>query len=165
MEISLAQLAAEIGATLIGDGDRRVDGVATLEAAGPRQVTFYANKKYKARYLACSAGAVIVGREDAEGERPDGVPLLVVDPAYLAFARVSTRFHPQRSMAPGIDPRAAVDASATVDPSATVLPFAYVGPGVRIGPRTVIHAHCAILENAEIGAERIAYDGDVVPHS
>ena len=162
MEITLAQLAEEIGATLIGDGARLVDGVATLEAAGPRQVSFWANKKYKAKFLATRAGAVIVGREDAAGERPDGVSLLVVDPAYLAFARASTRFQQKLELAAGIDPRAAVHPGAEIDPTATVLPFAYVGPGVRIGARTVVHAHCAILDGASIGADCILYPGVVV---
>jgi len=162
MEITLAQLAGELGATLIGDGERRVEGVATLEAAGPRHVAFWANKKYKAQYLATRAAAVIVGREDAGGERPEGVALLVVDPPYLAFARASTRFQVKPALPAGIDPRAAVDGRAEVDPTATILPFAYVGPGVRIGPRTVVHAHCALLDGASIGADCILYPGVVV---
>lgn len=162
MAISLAQLADAIGARLIGDGDRTVDDVATLEEAGPRQVAFFANKKYRAQYLATQAAAVVVGSEDAEGERPEGATLLVVDPAYLGFARISAHFHPPASWPAGIDPRAAVDPAAEVDPTATILPFAYVGPGVQIGPRTVIHAHCAILAGVRIGADCLLYPGVTV---
>ncbi len=162
MEISLAQLASELGATLVGDGDRKVSAVATLEAAGPGQVSFFANKKYRSKYLATKAAAVIVGREDAGGERPEGVALLVVDPAYLAFAKASTRFHQPLRYEAGIDPRAAVDPSATVDPTATILPFAYVGRGVRIGARATVHAHCAILDGAVIGDDCTLYPGVTV---
>ena len=162
MEITLAELAARIGARIVGDADRVVEGVATLEAAGPRDVAFFANARYRDRYLATGAGAVIVGSDQAEGERPAGAALLVVDPAYLGFARASALFHPPARHEPGIDPRAAVEAGAEIDPSATVLPFAYVGRGVRIGPRTVIHAHCAILDGATIGADCTLYPGVVV---
>lgn len=162
MEISLAQLAQELGARLVGDGDRKVAGVATLDTAGPGQISFFANKKYKAQFLATKAGAVIVGSEQAAGETPPGTPLLVVDPAYLAFARASTRFHEQPAYPAGVDPRAAVDPSAQIDPTATILPFAYVGRGVRIGARTVVHAHCAILDGAQIGEDSLLYPGVVV---
>ena len=156
-EIPLASLAAEIGARVVGDGDKVVDSVATLDAAGPRQVSFFANKKYRARYLAAKAGAIVVGSDDAAGERPEGVTLLVADPAYLAFAKASAAFHPRQTWPAGIDPRAAVDPSAEIDPTATVMPFAWIGPGVKIGPRAVIHPHCVIYDRAVIGADCLLY--------
>ena len=162
MEITLAELAAELGARLEGDGDRKVSGVATLDAAGPAHVSFFANKKYKAQFLATKAGAVIVSGGDAGGERPEGAALLVVEPPYLAFARASARFHRPPAYPAGVDPRASVDPSAEVDPTATVLPFAFVGRGVRIGARTVVHAHCALLDGAVVGDDCLLYPGVVV---
>lgn len=161
-EVTLAELAAEVGGTLIGDGSRRVTGVATLDAAGPTQISFFSNKKYKAQFLATKAGAAIVGKAEAEGEKPEGVALLVVDQPYLAFAKVSTRFHQQPTYPVGVHERASVDPSAELGANVTVLPFAYVGPRVKIGAGSIIHAGCAILEGASIGSGCVLYPGVVV---
>lgn len=163
MDVSLSELAASVGGKVVGDGSRRLTGVATLEDAGPDQISFFANTKYKARYLATRAGAVIVSAKVAEGDKPGGASLLVAEAEpYLAFAKVSTLFQRKPAIPVGVDPRAAVDPSASVDPTASVMPFAYVGPGVQIGARTVIHAHCAILEDAVIGADCLLYPGVVI---
>ncbi len=162
MGVRIADLAAELGATVHGDGDRVIDGVAPLHAAGPNQLSFFSNLKYKAQYLASKAGAVIVEPNDLSLGRPAESTILAVDQAYLAFARVSTRFHRPPVYPAGIDPRAHVDPTAEVDPTATVLPFAYVGRGVKIGARCVIHAGCAILDGAEIGPDSLLYPGVVV---
>lgn len=162
MEILLSELAAELGGEVVGDGSRTLDGIATLETAGETQISFFANRKYRNEFLATKAGAVIVAPKDAERDRPEGSSLLVVQDAYLAFAKTSARFHPPATYPAGVDPRAAVDPSAEVDPSATVMPFAFVGPRVKIGARTVVHAHCAILADAAVGDDCLLYPGVVV---
>jgi len=162
MEVLLRDLAAELGGRVVGDDSVGIVGVETLDRAGPSHISFYTNRRYKKAFLATRAGAVIVGPRDAEGEVPEGVSLLVCDEPYLAFAKVSTRFHRPPTYPAGVDPRAAVEEGAEVDPTATVLPFAYVGRGARIGARTVIHAHCAILDGVTIGEDCILYPGVVV---
>lgn len=162
MKIELSALAQALEGELVGDGSLSIEGVAPLDTAGPSEISFFSNRKYKAQFLATKAGAVIVSPEDAAGERPEGVQLVVVENAYLAFAKASTRFHQQPSYPAGVDERAAVDPSAEIDPTATVLPFAYIGPSVKIGAGAVIHAHCAILEGASIGEGSLLYPGVVV---
>ncbi|AKU91517.1 UDP-3-O-(3-hydroxymyristoyl)glucosamine N-acyltransferase [Vulgatibacter incomptus] len=162
MEILLSELAKELGGEVVGDGSRTIRGVAPLETADSSQISFFSNRKYKAEFLGTSAGAVIVAGGDAEGEKPASASLLVVRDAYLAFAKASTLFHRQPTYPAGVDPRAAVEADAEIDPSATVMPFAYVGRGVKIGARTVIHAHCAILDGVTVGEDCLLYPGVVV---
>lgn len=162
MDVRLGDLASEVGGRVVGDPSRIVRGVETLEDASDSHISFYTNRKYKGAFLRTKAGAVIVSAADAEGEVPEGASLLVAEEPYLAFAKVSTRFHRQPAYPPGIDERAAVDPTAEVDPSATILPFAYVGRGVRIGAGAVIHAHCAILDGVEIGPGCLLYPGVVV---
>lgn len=162
MECTLLELATELGGEVVGEGGIWLVGVETLDKATPAHISFYSNRKYKDAFLSTQAGAVILSPQDAAGDLPAGVNLLVVDEPYLAFAKVSTRFHRQPTYPPGVDPRAAVDPTAEVDPTATVLPFAYVGRGVRVGPGAVIHAHCAILDGAHIEAGCLLYPGVVV---
>jgi len=64
----LADLAARIGASVDGDGDLEIHSVASLDDAGPGQLSFVANPKYRNRLADSAAAAVIVGRdEDAQG--------------------------------------------------------------------------------------------------
>ena len=44
---TLAALAERFGLELKGDGERVIDGVATLENAGPSQLAFLANPLYR----------------------------------------------------------------------------------------------------------------------
>lgn len=162
MEILLRDLASELGGRVIGEDGLLISGVETLDKATASHISFYTNRRYKKAFLATRAGAVIVSERDAEGEVPEGASLLVVDEPYLAFAKVSTRFHRPPAYEPGVDPRAAVEAGAEIDPTATILPFAYVGRGVKIGKRAVVHAHCAILDGAVIGDDCVLYPGVVV---
>lgn len=160
--VLLRELAAELGGEVVGDDGLEVSGVATLEDATASEISFYANPKYRRAFLETRAGCVIVSRRTAEGPVPEGVRLLVVDHPYLAFTKVARRFYRQPAYPPGIDPRAHVEEGAEIDPSATVLAFAYVGRGVRIGARTVVHAHCAILDRTIIGEDCLLYPGVVV---
>ena len=44
--IKLGQLAEFLGATLSGDGEKEITGLATLQEAGPAQLSFLANPQY-----------------------------------------------------------------------------------------------------------------------
>ena len=76
---TLAELAALVGGEVSGDGSRPITGVAPLETAGPEQLSFFANRKYRPAFEASAAGAVIV--EPAE-EVPAGRTVLRAAGAY-----------------------------------------------------------------------------------
>ncbi|MEX0741518.1 MAG: UDP-3-O-(3-hydroxymyristoyl)glucosamine N-acyltransferase [Phycisphaeraceae bacterium] len=154
MGISVAQLAAQIGATLAGeaDGDAIVDHCATLEEARPSAVTFLTNRKYTSQLAATQAAAVIVGK----GVEATGKTLLVVpDDPYFAFRNAVValhgfRKHPQLDEQ-RISPQAVVHESATIGAGTTVHPFAVIGPNAKIGENCVIYPHCFIGPEANIG--------------
>ena len=60
-KIPLGELAGAIGARLEGDPAFVVTGVASLEQAGPEDLSFLANPRYEAAALASRAGALIAG--------------------------------------------------------------------------------------------------------
>ena len=123
ISFTLAELAARVGGTVQGDGSLRLDGVAPLEDAGPSHVSFFSNRKYRKAFEASRAGAVIV---EPDEDVPAGRTVLRAAPAYLAFAKISTAFHPPREPLPEVAPEAAIHPSAKVHPSAQVMPFASV---------------------------------------
>src|SRR4051812_40969403 len=131
----LAELARLVGATLDGDGSVRIANIATLERAGPGDIAFLANPRYRAQLAATRASAVIVAPA-AVAETP--LPKLVSRNPYATFARVAAILHPSPTAAPGVHPTACVDAAAIVAKSASIGPFAVVGAGASIGERAVV---------------------------
>lgn len=158
----LVELAKEASAQLLGDGDRLIDGVAPLDAAGPRDLSVFHHPRYREQFLATRAGAVIVRPEVAElRHRPD-CSLLVSDDPYLSFAKVVRLMHRAPQAKPGRDPRAAIHPSASVDPSAEVCAYAFVGAEAAVGPGTLLHPFSHVGEGARLGAQCVLHAGAVV---
>ncbi len=144
-----AALAERFGLSLRGDGDAVVESVATLAGAGPRQLSFLSNPRYRSQLAGSAAGVVVVRGEDAGGlERT----LLVARDPYVAFAKIAALFDPVPAANPGVHPSAVVDGSAVVDPGAEIGPLACVGARSRIGPGAIVGPGCVIGEDCTIGA-------------
>jgi UDP-3-O-[3-hydroxymyristoyl] glucosamine N-acyltransferase len=159
MTFSLAELAARVGGEVEGDGGLPLSGVAALEEATPSQVSFLSNRKYRAAFAASRAGAVVV----EPGEQiPPGRTVLRVKNAYLAFAKITTLFHPPPQALPEIAPSAAVHPSARVHPSAQVGPLVSIGPGAEVGARTILYPGAHLGEGARVGADCLVYQNVVI---
>jgi UDP-3-O-[3-hydroxymyristoyl] glucosamine N-acyltransferase len=156
---TLAELAARVGGEVQGDARVRVEGVAALEEAGPSQLSFFSNKKYRRAFEASRAGAVVV--EPGTQVPPERTVLRVAN-AYLAFARISTLFHPPREPLPEVSPLAAIHPSARVHPSAQVMPLASVGPGAQVGARTILFPGAQVGDDARVGEDCVVYQNVVV---
>jgi UDP-3-O-[3-hydroxymyristoyl] glucosamine N-acyltransferase len=146
--ITLGQLAEFLGATLRGPADKHITGLATLQEAGPDQVSFLANPQYRKFLATTHAAAVLLKPADAEGYAADA--LLVPDP-YLAYARISHLFDPKPKAPVGVHPTAVVAEDAFVDPAASVGAYAVIESGARIAAGVTIGAHCFIGARSVIG--------------
>jgi UDP-3-O-[3-hydroxymyristoyl] glucosamine N-acyltransferase len=146
--ITLGHLAEFLGATLRGPQDKEITGLATLQEAGPGQVSFLANPQYRKFLANTHAAAVLLKPADADGYAGDA--LLVADP-YLAYARISHLFDPKPKSAAGIHPTAVVAEDAFVDPAASVGAYAVIESGARIAAGVTIGAHCFIGARSVIG--------------
>ena len=159
MTFTLAELAARVGGEVSGDASLVVEGVAPLEDAGAAHVSFFSNKKYRAAFEASRAGAVVV---DPDASVPEGRTVLRARNAYLAFAKISTLFHPPREPMPEVAEGAVVHPSARVHPSAQVMPLASVGPGAEIGARTIVYPGVHVDAEARVGEDCVLYQNVVV---
>jgi UDP-3-O-[3-hydroxymyristoyl] glucosamine N-acyltransferase len=140
----LAVIADAAGAPESSSPDALFDGVAPLQSAGPRQISFLDNRRYASLLEHTRAGAVIV-HPDMQARVPDSAVAIVTREPYSGWARVAALFHPAPPVAPGVHPSAIVDEAATIDPTAEVGPLCVVEAGVEIGPR------CRIAPGAVIG--------------
>lgn len=149
--VTLAELAERLSCRLEGDGTIEVKSVASLDDAGPGDITFLANPKYASRLASTRASAVIV--DESAHDAP--CPMLHARDPYLAWAVAVALLAPARRPAPGLSRLASIDPTATVAADVHVGPFAVVGPRARIGARVVIEPHAVVGADAEIGDDTI----------
>ncbi|MEE4270699.1 MAG: UDP-3-O-(3-hydroxymyristoyl)glucosamine N-acyltransferase [Thermoanaerobaculales bacterium] len=157
-QLTLADLASRLGAEVVGDENRKVEGIRPLDLAGPEHLSFLHNPKYVGQAAASAAGAVIAG--SAEGL--EGRNLLVCDEPYLAVARVLEIFHPRPAAPPGVHSTAAVGDDLELGQDASVGPHVTVGAGVTIGARSVIGAGCVLGAGARIGEDTLLHPRVVI---
>jgi len=146
----LAEIVQRFGGELLGDADVRIHQVATLEAAGPGEIAFFASNRYRKQLERTQADAIILSAEAAAAT--ERARIVCKDP-YAYFARVSALLNPPAQVAAGVHPLAAVDPSARVAPSATIGALAVVSAGAQIAERTQIEAGCSVGENVRIGRD------------
>ncbi len=142
-------LAERFGLGLRGDPATVVEGVATLEAAGPGRLAFLANPRYRAQLAATSAAAVVLREEDA-GACP-ATALVAADP-YAAFAKIAALFEPATTATPGVHPSAVVDRTARVDPAASIGPFTTIGARSVVEAGAVVGPGCVVGDDCTVGA-------------
>jgi UDP-3-O-[3-hydroxymyristoyl] glucosamine N-acyltransferase len=159
----LAELAELVGGRIEGDPEREVDAIRTLDAAGPRDLSFLTSPKYREQAAVSGAGALLVGKEISPAGL--GRDLLVVDDPSFALSRLIAVFNPAEAREPGIHPTAVLEPGAEVDRSAHVGPYAVIGAGSRIGAGAAVHALavvgrlCAVGERAVLYPLAVLYDG------
>ncbi len=157
---TIAELAATIGAEVVGDGSAVVTGVNTLEDAGPGQVSFLANDRYAPQLDTTRATAVIVG---PKAKPTDRLVLLRAKDPYLAYQKALVAIHGfRRHPFAGVHPRAFVDPSAAVGPGTVIYPGAYVGPETRVGADCVIYPNAVIYDRCVVGDRVILHAGSVI---
>ena len=161
---TLGEIAEFLGAELKGDPSVVITGMATLQAAGPGQISFLANPSY-ARYLPETRASAVLLSPKTAGDAQTNV--LLLDNPYLGYARLSHWFDPAPVPARGVHPSAVVDPSVTVPASASIGPLVVVEEGVKIGEDVRISAGCIIGARCQIGAgstlsPRVTLSHDVI---
>lgn len=175
--ITVADLASRLGATLPpqAEGARCLTGVAPLDLAGPSDLSFLENPKYKNQARATKAGAVVL-RPDQASLLPAGVVPVLTPMPYATYAKAAALMYLAAAAAPGVSPAAhvhptatlgagvsvgpgaVVDAGAELADGVTVGAGAYVGPKVKIGADTVLGPR-VVVQYAVVGARCLLHPG------
>jgi UDP-3-O-[3-hydroxymyristoyl] glucosamine N-acyltransferase len=159
--LTLAELQAQLGGIIRGDGNTRVDGVASLQQAKPHQLGFLLSPKYLAQAQASAAGALILG-SNIDAELPQAC-LLVANP-HVSFARAVALLQPAPELDAGIHASATVAADAVIGPDVRIGPGAVVAAGAHIGARSQIGALSVVGANASLGEDCVLHARVVVEH-
>jgi UDP-3-O-[3-hydroxymyristoyl] glucosamine N-acyltransferase len=153
--LKLGDLAAALSLPLEGDGSVALDGLASLEDAGPAELAFVTGPKYQGTFTASRAGAFLL----PAGFDALGRPCLRSPAPYADFARAVGLFHPRRVPPPGVHPSAVVAPDALLGPEVSIGACAVIGAGARIGARVRIHPHVTVYPCVEVGDDSEIHSG------
>jgi UDP-3-O-[3-hydroxymyristoyl] glucosamine N-acyltransferase len=158
--LSLEELAARLGAELVGDPQKQISGVRSLDEAGEEDLSFLHNPKYLDQAQRSNAGAILV----KDPELLPGRALLVTGEPYLAMARALELFFPAARPEPGVHPTAVVAEDASLDNGVSVGPCAIVGARAKIGSGSIVGPGCVIGADVELGADCLLHPRVVIEH-
>jgi UDP-3-O-[3-hydroxymyristoyl] glucosamine N-acyltransferase len=150
----------------VGDGAAEIERVAKIEEAGPGDISFLSNLKYKKHVMSTAASALLVAKDLPLTEFSRRLPPLnfvkVADP-YRSFLQLIDLFHPASpAMQKGIHPSAIIAQSARIAPDAAIGAFVTVGEGCTIGPEVSVREGSFIGDGVEIGDHSLLYPNVVV---
>ncbi len=149
---TVAEIARRTGATIggAGEAERLLRDVASLETAGPDDVTWLDNRKYLSAFRATRAGAAFV-HPDLAGEAPKSTTLLITAQPYRGYAVAAQAFYPEPPPVPGIAAGAVVDPTAQLGEGVAVEANAVIGARAEIGRRCLIGANSVIGPGCILG--------------
>jgi len=155
--LTAAELAARVEGTLLGDGTARVAAVATLDGAGPADVSFLSSRKYVDAFHASRAGVVFVTPDFAESQPGPAVRIVVGDPQRAMLQAIGL-LYPAPARPVGIESTAVIEPGAALGADCYVGHHAVVRRGARLGDRVVVGAGAVIGADAEVGDDTTLYE-------
>ncbi len=129
-----------------------VRGIGALGTAGPGELSFLGNPKYRPE-VAASRASVVLLPLDYDGQPQPNQLFLLVDNPSVGLARICSRIEQLLwpKPAPGIHPSAQVAKGAQVAATATVGPLCVVEEGAVVGERSHLQAQVFVGRGAHIG--------------
>lgn len=165
MSLTIAELSDHLTANGLknyvqGDDGTSVSAVNTLEEAGPGDVTFLTNPKYRDLVARTRASALIVG-PDLAVSTP--MVTLVCDNAYAALTLAIVKIHGYRVHPQwGISPRANIAETAKIGAGANIGPGATIGDDVVVGDNATIYPGCYVADRAHLGSDVTLFPNVVI---
>lgn len=149
MKRALKDLADFLGASLMGDGQTEISGIASLSSAEPGELVFVENAKSLPHAMNSKASAVIAGQFAKNGAHEK--PVLIAAQPRLAFARAAQWLQISQQQPAGVHQTAVIDSKAKLPKNVTVEERAVIRANVEIGESSHIGANCVVGPDATIG--------------
>lgn len=149
---SLGSIAEHVGAMLSRPSfaDRSMHDLATLDAAGPHDISVFSNGAYQRAATSSRAGAMITSPKLGALIPPSACLLYVNDPR-LALALAGDLFYPGSTPNAGIHPTALVGSHSTIGEGCQIDAGVKIGRDVMMGEGCHIEANVVICDGVSIG--------------
>lgn len=145
------ELAKLVSGEVEGNGDRQVSGVASVDRAGPNDVTFVVNERYARRLQPTGVAACLI--PPGISLEANGTVLIRVDNPELALSQLLDLFHPAPVPEPAVHPTAIIGRGSQLGGGVSIGAFVTIEEDVRIGARTQVGPHTHIGNGTTIGED------------
>jgi len=142
MNIKLKEIAVLLEGEIIGNSNKKISGIGTLDNANSDQISYAVSDKYIESLSCSSAGAVIVNKSLKKHCQTNAI---IVKNVYLSYAILSNKFQLNQDIS---NLKYGFEHSY---PKARIAPHCLIGQNVNIGNNTIIHQNCVIEDNVYIG--------------
>ena len=140
--IPVKEIAAEIGARIIGDDTLKATGINEIHKVRPGDITFSDVEKYFKRSIESAATIIILNKE---AECPPGKALLLCDDPFHAYDGLVQKHRPFEPLDKAIASDAEIGHGTIIEPGVVI------GNHVRIGSNCYIQANAYIGDYTQIG--------------
>src|SRR5439155_26751810 len=137
--LTAAAIAEAVGGELRGDPDAAVTGVAALDRATRREMSFLAGAKYAPLFASSQAGVGLIVPELADMPGPVPARVIVARP-HEALLSLLPRFHRAAERTPGIHSTAHIGRGVRLGRDVSLAAYTVIGDGVALGDRVAIDA-------------------------
>jgi UDP-3-O-[3-hydroxymyristoyl] glucosamine N-acyltransferase len=151
-EISLTAgaIAELVGGKLVGKDSTPIRGAASLERAGPLDLSFVASRRYLPYLENTHAGAVLVTSEFEDvGAGP--ATRIIVEDVHRAIGQVVGRLYARPLLPWGVEKTATIGRGSRWSGRIAIGAFATLGSDVRLGEDCRIGAYAVIESGAALG--------------
>ena len=161
--MTVAEIAALVGGTAVGETGQTITRVAELADAGPSDAAFFENRKYGAAAAKSAAGLLFVPPDAADMKTAAAAKVVCAEPrAAFTFLVKLIDAAGKIKILPTLSPKATIHSKAVLGPGVFIGDFTVVERGAAIGENTVIHPQVYIGPNAKIGRNCVVYPRVVI---
>ena len=165
--LTAGELATLTGGRLVGSADVTVDGIAPLDRAGPRDLSFLVTRRYLPYFQRSEAAVVLCKPQFAEEAGGSRCRIIVPDP-HVALLAVLPLLYPQPVWTPGVHPSVVIGPRSVWEEPVAIGPHTVLGEGVRLGRNVRIGAGCVVGDGVQVGddvqlyPQVVCYSGTVI---
>jgi len=177
-EITLGQLAKELGGELVGEAGKIVHSIKDINEAKDGDLAFIFRKRAESTLSNTKASCVVT----PEAVKTAPIPIIRCKNPNLSFKKAISILVPEENKTSfkGIDEKASIakDASigkevfvgacaviesgASIGEGTKIYPHAYIGKSVKVGKNCIIYPNVTILDKVTIGERVIIHSGSII---
>lgn len=143
----LEEIAALIGAEMVGPRDFPVLGMNEIHVVEPGDIVFVDHPKYYDKALQSRATIVLINKVVP---CPEGKALLISEDPFRDFNRLTNHFRPFQAAEVCIDPSSRVGEGTVIQPNVFIGREVTIGKNCLIQPNVIIHDHCVLGDNVVV---------------
>lgn len=145
MKYTVEELAKIIEGNVIGDSGIVIEGTKGMKEAGKTDIAF-AVGEYLSYIGQAKAGAMIV---EQKVDAP--MPVIVVENAKVAFAKLLDVFYPPVEVPVGVHETAIIGNNVKIGKNVSIQPYCVICDNAVIGDNTILHPYVYVGHNVKIG--------------